>query len=118
VHEQAYDVDAMYDPSGRYRYNKYGTNWRAVVAWFVAWIPLTPGFASGVGLLSGAWRLSWILTLTTAKVTPSLKIATGARHLAGLGYLYGFFVSAGVYILLSRVFVARQTIVKIERGSV
>jgi hypothetical protein len=73
VHEQAYDVDAMYDPSGRYRYNKYGTNWRAVVAWFVAWIPLTPGFASGVGFLSGAWKLSWILTLTTAKVTPSLK---------------------------------------------
>lgn len=49
VQKQAYDVDAMYDPSGRYRYNHYGTNWRAVVAWFVAWIPLTPGFASGVG---------------------------------------------------------------------
>jgi cytosine/uracil/thiamine/allantoin permease len=49
VQKQAYDVDAMYDPSGRYRYNQYGTNWRAVVAWFVAWIPLTPGFASGVG---------------------------------------------------------------------
>jgi cytosine/uracil/thiamine/allantoin permease len=42
----------------------------------------------------------------------------GARHLASLGYFYGFFVSAGVYILLSRIFVARQTIVKAERESV
>lgn len=50
VHKQAYDVDAMYDPSGRYRYNRYGTNWRAAVAWFIAWIPLTPGFARGVSL--------------------------------------------------------------------
>jgi cytosine/uracil/thiamine/allantoin permease len=57
VHKQAYDVEAMYDPSGRYRYNQYGTNWRAVVAWFVAWIPLTPGFASGVGYLFGAWNI-------------------------------------------------------------
>jgi cytosine/uracil/thiamine/allantoin permease len=54
VQKQAYDVDAMYDPNGRYRYNQYGTNWRAVAAWFVAWIPLTPGFASGVGFLFGA----------------------------------------------------------------
>jgi hypothetical protein len=46
--KQAYDVEAMYDASGCYRYNKYGTNWRAVIAWFVAWIPLTPGFARGV----------------------------------------------------------------------
>lgn len=53
-----------------------------------------------------------------SKVTPSLDIAAGARHLASLGYLYGFFVSAVVYILLSRVFVARQTMVKVEHGSV
>jgi hypothetical protein len=32
--------------------------------------------------------------------------------------LYGFLMSAGVYLLLSRVFVARQTIVKAEHGSV
>jgi hypothetical protein len=32
--------------------------------------------------------------------------------------MYGFFISAGVYILLSRVFVARQTVVKTEHGSV
>jgi NCS1 family nucleobase:cation symporter-1 len=48
MHKQLYDVDAMYDPHGRYRYNQYGTNWRAVVSWSVAWIPLTPGFARGV----------------------------------------------------------------------
>ena len=32
--------------------------------------------------------------------------------------MYGLFMSAGVYILLSRVFVAKQTIVKTEHGIV
>lgn len=109
----------MYDPHGRYRYNKYGTNWRAVVAWFVAWIPLTPGFARGVGFCGGERRtLADCLMLTNLQVTPSLNIATGARHLASLGYIYGFFMSAGAYILLSRIFAARQTLVKTEHGSV
>jgi NCS1 family nucleobase:cation symporter-1 len=73
VQKQAYDVDAMYDPSGRYRYNQYGTNWRAVVAWFVAWIPLTPGFASGVGFCLMHCKLSWILTLTIRRSLPLCK---------------------------------------------
>jgi NCS1 family nucleobase:cation symporter-1 len=108
----------MYDPHARYRYNQYGTNWRAVVAWFVAWIPLTPGFARGV---SSVRYLEIVVKLEywhSEQVNPSLNIAMGARHLASLGYFYGFFVSAGVYILLSRIFVARQTIVKAERESV
>jgi cytosine/uracil/thiamine/allantoin permease len=58
------------------------------------------------------------LDTDSSKVTPSLQIAVGARHLASLGYMYGFFISAGVYILLSRVFVARQTVVKTEHGGV
>lgn len=107
----------MYDPLGRYRYNQYGTNWRAVVAWFIAWIPLTPGFARGV-CSALAWRLAWTFDADSLQVTPSLDISTGARHLASLGYIYGFFISATIYILLSRVFIARQTIFKAEHGSV
>ncbi|KAJ4299956.1 hypothetical protein N0V90_005204 [Kalmusia sp. IMI 367209] len=45
VHRQTYDVDDMYIPDGKYRYNKWGTNWRAVAAWLVGSVPLIPGFA-------------------------------------------------------------------------
>lgn len=48
VHHQQYDVLEMYDPDGCYRYNQYGTNWRALVAFVVSWVPLTPGFAHAV----------------------------------------------------------------------
>lgn len=51
VHRQCYMVSEMYKPGGLYRYNKLGTNWRAVVAWCVGWIPLMPGFCNAVSCL-------------------------------------------------------------------
>lgn len=48
VQRQSYDVQDLYLRNGTYRYNAFGTNWRALVAWVVAWIPLTPGFAHAV----------------------------------------------------------------------
>ncbi|KAK5121363.1 hypothetical protein LTR85_005529 [Meristemomyces frigidus] len=83
VHKQRYIVAELYNPLGRYRYNKLGTNWRAVVAWFVGWVPQMGGFAQGV--------------------TPSMTISSGAVHLYDISYLYGFFVSAVVYYALSRI---------------
>lgn len=74
----------LYLPTGQYRYNKYGTNWRAAVAWFLGWVPLLGGFASSVN--------------------PKLSISTGALHLYYLGYIYGFFVSFVVYLGLSKAF--------------
>ncbi|KAL1591489.1 hypothetical protein SLS60_011881 [Paraconiothyrium brasiliense] len=50
VHRQTYDVEDMYIPHGKYRYNKWGTNWRAVVAWLIGSVPLIPGFALRVCL--------------------------------------------------------------------
>lgn len=39
----------LYRPGGIYMYgNKYGTNWRAAVAFNIGWIPLLPGFAQSV----------------------------------------------------------------------
>ena len=38
----------------------------------------------------------------TTQVTPSLSIAIGAQRLADLGYIYGFFTSAVVYVALSQ----------------
>lgn len=43
VHRQKYDVPGLYRAHGRYRYNKFGTNWRAVVAFLVSVIPSLPG---------------------------------------------------------------------------
>jgi NCS1 family nucleobase:cation symporter-1 len=84
IRSQSYEVFELYQPHGQYRYNRYGTNWRAAVAWFLGWAPLLGGFALGVN--------------------PSLNISTGALHLYYLGYIYGFCVSFGVYVGLSLVF--------------
>lgn len=48
VHKQRYVLQDLYTPDGRYRYNKFGTNWRAVVAWCIGWVPLMPGFCHAV----------------------------------------------------------------------
>lgn len=80
----------LYQPNGQYRYNKYGTNWRAVVAWLFGCAPLLGGFA--------------------AAVDPSLDISTGALHLYYLGYIYGFFVSFVMYVALSVAFPPKAVI--------
>ncbi|KAI6846652.1 uridine permease-like protein Fui1 [Hortaea werneckii] len=91
VHSQRYAVSEMYKPVGKYRYNRIGTNWRAVVAWCVGWIPLMPGFCNAV--------------------SSSTALDTGAEHLYNLSYLYGFLVSAGLYCVLSRIFPAKEAYV-------
>ncbi|KAI1339803.1 cytosine-purine permease [Xylariaceae sp. FL0016] len=66
VHRQAYDVRELYDPNGRYRYNSLGTNWRAVIAWFVGWVPLVSGLAAAtnsyVTISSGGEHIFTIFT--------------------------------------------------------
>ncbi|KAG4440413.1 hypothetical protein IFR05_004106 [Cadophora sp. M221] len=49
VHRQVLSVPDVYRPDGIYAYNKYGTNWRAVIAFFVGFVPLLPGFAKSLG---------------------------------------------------------------------
>ncbi|KAK7966873.1 NCS1 nucleoside transporter family [Apiospora aurea] len=48
VHRQQYEVRELYDPNGRYRYNRIGTNWRALVCWGIGWVPLLPGLVAAV----------------------------------------------------------------------
>ncbi|TLD35488.1 NCS1 nucleoside transporter family [Venturia nashicola] len=91
VHRQTYDVEEMYIPGGKYQYNKYGTNWRAVAAWLAGCVPLIGGFA--------------------AAVNSSVSVSTGAIHLYKLGYLYGFFSSFVLYSALSTAFPPKQTFV-------
>lgn len=51
IHGRYYDSCSLYHPEGQYRYNKIGTNWRAVVAWVLGWVPLLPGLAHAVSCL-------------------------------------------------------------------
>lgn len=39
-------------------------------------------------------------------------VSVGARNLYKLGYLYGFFSSAVLYVVLSKIWVPRQAMVK------
>ena len=88
VHGQKVNVPEMYRPHGLYSYERYGTNWRAAVAFVVGFVPLLPGFAKAV--------------------TPDVNVSEGAIHLYYLGYWYGFLVSGGLHVLLSKLWPPRS----------
>ncbi|KAK9322188.1 permease for cytosine/purines, uracil, thiamine, allantoin-domain-containing protein [Lipomyces orientalis] len=94
VHGQKYDVWELYNKHGIYRYNKWGTNWRSFVAFFLGWVPLFPGF------------------LPT--VNKSVSLPVGWKHLYYLGYFYGFGAAALSYWVLCYFWPAKQTM--LERG--
>jgi len=81
VKRQHVDVPALYDPRGRYRYNKSGINWRAMLAFLLAVGPCLPGLAYSINSKSA--------------------ITTGAKHLYTFDWLYGFVVSIFVYSVTS-----------------
>ncbi|KAH8667465.1 allantoin permease [Tricladium varicosporioides] len=84
------DVPALYRRRGRYSYNKFGTNWRAVVAFLVSVVPNIPGMA--------------------AQVNPKIS-AGGAQYIYDMFYLYGFTSAFVVYCLLSHFFPAQETLI-------
>lgn len=91
IKRRKYDVPALYDPRGIYRYGRYGTNWRAAVATFVTIVPLLPGLAN--------------------KVNPGLKLSSGLQHLFTFNWLYGFFLSIFLYYLCNLFFPDNQTLI-------
>jgi nucleobase:cation symporter-1, NCS1 family len=44
IRRQTLDVDALFDPKGRYSFGGGGVNWRAIVALLLAVLPCVPGF--------------------------------------------------------------------------
>ncbi|KAJ8103588.1 permease for cytosine/purines, uracil, thiamine, allantoin-domain-containing protein [Lipomyces tetrasporus] len=92
VHKQKYDVWELYNKHGIYRYNKWGTNWRAFIAFFVGWVPLLPGFIP--------------------TVNSSITVSTGATHLYYLGYFYGVGAAALSYYVLCRFWPATETMLE------
>jgi len=86
------DVPALYRKNGRYRYNKYGTNWRAVVAFLISVVPNLPGMA--------------------AQVNPSLKGKVGgAEYIYDMFYIWGFTSAFVAYATLSHFFPEPETLI-------
>ncbi|KAJ9143382.1 Uracil permease [Pleurostoma richardsiae] len=86
------DVAALYDPKGRYVYNKYGTNWRAFLIVFSIVGPLLPGLAHAIN--------------------SSIALGKGLQHLYSINWLFGFFASIVIYYILMTIFPARNTMMQ------
>ncbi|KAK3319511.1 allantoin permease [Cercophora scortea] len=85
VNKQHYDVPGLYRAHGRYRYNKYGINWRAAVAFLVSVVPSLPGMA--------------------ATVNPDLADSIGdANKLYFMFYFWGYTSAFVVYSVLNYFF--------------
>lgn len=91
VKKQNIDVPALYNPHGRYRYNKSGINWRAMIAFLLAVAPNLPGLAYSIN----------------AKGT---HISAGARHLYSFDWLYGFVTSIVIYTATSKIFPPKDSL--------
>ncbi|QLG71453.1 hypothetical protein HG535_0B04950 [Zygotorulaspora mrakii] len=65
-------------PGTFYMYNRYGTNWRAVVSYVIGIVPNFPGFLGSVGL----------------------SVPIGAMRVYYLNYFVGYLISAITYVTL------------------
>ena len=92
VKKRNYDVPALYDPHGIYRYNKYGTNWRAFITTLVVVVPLLPGLAHTVS-------------------PDTVHIDSGLQHIYSFNWLYGFCLSIFLYVGLNLVWPSHGTLI-------
>ncbi|KAK9458373.1 permease for cytosine/purines, uracil, thiamine, allantoin-domain-containing protein [Dipodascopsis uninucleata] len=92
VHKQKYNVWELYNKNGIYRYNKYGVNWRALVGFFVGWVPLLPGFIP--------------------TVNKKITVDPNMTKLYDLGYFYGFLAAGVVHTILSYFWPATETMLE------
>ncbi|KAJ3460764.1 hypothetical protein MRS44_011631 [Fusarium solani] len=93
IWRRSLDVVSLYDPKGTYRYNKFGTNWRAFIVVFGIVGPLVPGLAR-------------------AASPSAVHIGTGLRHLYSISWLFGFFTALISYFTLMKVFPAKSTLTR------
>ncbi|KAH7021200.1 NCS1 nucleoside transporter [Microdochium trichocladiopsis] len=92
VKKRKYDVPALYDPEGIYKFNKWGTNWRAFVTTFLVIVPLLPALGK--------------------KVNPTgVSISVGLENLFNFNWLYGFFVALVLYWVLNVVWPHKPTLI-------
>ncbi|RDW89727.1 uracil permease-6 [Coleophoma cylindrospora] len=99
IRKQNIDVPALYDPNGRYRYDRSGINWRALIAFLISIGPNIPGLAYS------------IRAPTNGGPNP-VHITAGARNLYTFDWLFGFTSSIAVYVALSLIFPPKNTLVE------
>lgn len=93
VKKQHINVPALYDPDGIYRYNKYGINWRAMIAFLISVGPNLPGLAYSIN--------------------PSgTHITDGAKNIYTFDWLFGFVTSIVLYTTLSLIFPDKATTIE------
>jgi len=92
VKKKSIDIPSLYRRSGRYRYNRYGSNWRAAVAFLISVVPNIPGMA--------------------ATVNSKLHISEGINRVYEMYYLWGFTSAWVVYWGLSYIWPAKMTLVE------
>ncbi|KAI5864137.1 uracil permease [Durotheca rogersii] len=82
VARRRYDVAALYDPDGMYRYgSRWGANWRALAATAAVVLPLLPGLAQ--------------------RVAPRrVRVPRGFVDLFAVNWLFGFCASVALYCAL------------------
>ncbi|KAF2724151.1 uridine permease-like protein Fui1 [Polychaeton citri CBS 116435] len=90
IKRRQFDVPALYDPRGRYKYY-HGFNWQGFVTFLVSLSPNLPGLAYSIN--SG------------------VSISAGARHLYSFGWLYGFVTSVFLYTVLHMIFPCKNSLV-------
>ncbi|KAH8659893.1 permease for cytosine/purines, uracil, thiamine, allantoin-domain-containing protein [Xylariales sp. PMI_506] len=88
VKRRRVEVPALYKPHGRYEYSR-GWNWRAMLAMLVSIGPTMPSLV--------------------ANVNPSIDIG-GAAYIGDLVWYYGFLSAAIVYVMLSKIWPAEETL--------
>lgn len=93
LHARKYNCLALYDPNSIYRYNAYGMNWRAILAFVVGVAPSMPGFINSIN--SG------------------IEVGVGV-HPYQFGWLLGFVATTVVYLGVSYAWPPRETFV--EKG--
>ncbi|KAH9903634.1 uracil permease [Xylariomycetidae sp. FL2044] len=92
VKRRRYDVPALYDPRGIYRFG-WGGNWRALATTLVVIVPLLPALGQ--------------------KVTPdNVYISQGLSNLFKFNWLYGFVTSIFMYYVLNVLFPHRPTLIE------
>lgn len=88
-------VPDMYNFHGMYRYSpKFGTNWRAVVAFCIGCIPPLPGFVNNIQAAGDA----------------TTSVSLGGQHLFAIGYIYSFVISGVFYWAFNRFFPHTESI--------
>lgn len=92
VKQRHIDVPSLYRRHARYRYNRYGINWRAAVAFVISVVPNCPGLA--------------------VAVNPSVNISSGIQHIYNMNYLWGFTSALLIYWVLSHFFPAADTLLE------